>query len=153
MKFIKLKTDRSIDEVISMISDNERVNSKVRFDEKRGIPHMHVSVKQNRVRMRCEMLGRPTKDNGFLFGGTVFRGRIREADGVTVLEGYVVTSPIYHAFIIALVIANIILSFKLGGISIIPIFAVAFEFIFFKDEFRKQGYIARYLERAFRRLS
>ena len=153
MKFIKLNVKRPLDEVVAMITDNERVNDKVRFDEKRGTPHMHVKIKGDRIRIRCEMMGRPTKDNGFLFGGTFFRGRITELDGETFLSGYVVTSPIYHAVMIALVIVNIILSFKIGGLSLLPIFAVAFEFIFFKDEFRKQGYISRYLERAFRRLS
>ena len=41
-----------------------------------------------------------------------------------------------------------------SSISSIPILmiAVAFEFLFFTDEFRKQGYISRYIERAVRRL-
>ena len=153
MKFVNLKVRRPIEDVISIISDNGRVNDNVRFDEKRGVPFMHVKVKNNSVRIRCEMMGRPTKDNGFLFGGTFFWGKISESNGETVLRGFSVTSPIYHAIILALVIYNIVLSIKMGGISIIPIFAVAFEFLFFKDEFRKQGYISRYLGRAFRRLS
>ncbi len=152
MKFIKLKIDKGKDEVISMITDNARVNENVRFDEKRGTPYMHVKIKDDSIGIRCEIMGKPTKDNGFVFGGTFFKGRIKEANGETELSGIVVTSPIYHAVIIALVVFNIIMSFKLGGISIIPIFAVCFEFLFFKDEFRKQGYISRYLERAFRRL-
>ena len=152
MKFIKFRSDKGRDDVISMISDNSRVNDNVRFDEKRGIPHMHVKIRKDKVNIRCEMMGRPTKDNGFVFGGTFFVGKIKESDGKTEVSGIVITSPIYHAVVIALVIFNIVMSFKLGGISIIPIFAVLFEFLFFKDEFRKQGYIIRYLERAFRRL-
>ena len=152
MKFIKLKINKSIDEVFAMISDKERVNENVRFDEKSGIPLMHVKKKGNSIKIRCEMMGRPTKDNGFVFGGTFFKGKIIESRGETVLSGVIVTSPIYHSVVISLVLFNIIMSFKLGGISVIPLFAVAFEFLFFKDEFRKQGYISRYLERAFRRM-
>lgn len=152
MKFINIKTDRSYDELVGMISDNNRVNENVKFDEARGVPHMHVKIKGNSIRIKCEMMNRPTKDNGFFIGGTFFKGRIKEKDGVTRLSGVLLTAPVYHLVMIALVIVNIIRSIQIGGISLLPIFAVAFDIIFFKDEFRKQGYISRYLERAVRRL-
>ena len=128
MKIIKLKINKPHDEVFSLIADNNFVNSNVRFDEKRGIPHMHVKQKGEKIKIKCEMMGRPTKDNGFITG-TTFWGRIQEKEGETTLSGVVMTSPIYHAVIIALVIVNIIMSIRLGGISIIPIFAIAFEII------------------------
>ena len=153
MRFVKMEAECTEEVLLETLKNNQKVNEGVKFAEGEGKPFMHFKKKNKTVRMRCELMDRPTKDNGFLFGGTFFWGRISESDGETVLRGFSVTSPIYHVIILALVIYNIALSIKMGGISIIPIFAVAFEFIFFKDEFRKQGYISRYLERAFRRLS
>lgn len=153
MKLVNLKVPLPKQTVVDMITDNKRVNENVRFEEKRGIPHMHVKIKKNSLRIKCEMMNRPTKDNGFFVGGTVFWGSIKEKDGMTNLCGVALTAPIYHLVMIALVLIDIIRAFQLGGFSLLPIFAVAFDVIFFKDEFRKQGYISRYLERAFRRLS
>ena len=152
MKFVNLKISQPKESVISMITDNKRVNENVRFEEKRGVPHMHVKIKKNGIRIKCEMMNRPTKDNGFFVGGTVFLGSIREKDGITKLSGIALTSPVYHVVMITLMIIDMLRAVQMGGFSLLPIFVVAFEIIFFKDEFRKQGYIARYLERAFRRL-
>lgn len=154
MKFINLKTEKSSTELLSIISDNTRVNSGVKFaDKKGGKPFMHVREKDGRLRVRCEMMGRPTRDNGFLMG-TQFYGRITEKNGEAILRGIILTSPIYHFIVLALAIALIAQMIYNGSISSIPIlvFATAFEFLFFTDEFRKQGYIQRYLERAVRRL-
>ena len=154
MKFINLKTEKSSAELLSIISDNTRVNSGVKFaDKKGGKPFMHVREKDGRLRVRCEMMGRPTRDNGFLMG-TQFYGRITEKNGEATLRGIILTSPIYHLIVLALAVALIAQMIYNGSISSIPIliFATAFEFLFFIDEFRKQGYIQRYLERAVRRL-
>lgn len=154
MKFINLKTEKSSAELLSIISDNTRVNSGVKFaDKKGGKPFMHVREKDGRLRVRCEMMGRPTRDNGFLMG-TQFYGRITEKNGEATLRGIILTSPIYHLIVLALAVALIAQMIYNGSISSIPIliFATAFEFLFFTDEFRKQGYIQRYLERAVRRL-
>lgn len=154
MKFINLKTEKSSAELLSIISDNTRVNSGVKFaDKKGGKPFMHVREKDGRLRVRCEMMGRPTRDNGFLMG-TQFYGRITEKNGESTLRGIILTSPIYHLIVLVLAIALIAQMIYNGSISSIPIliFATAFEFLFFIDEFRKQGYIQRYLERAVRRL-
>lgn len=154
MKFINIKTDKSADALLSMIRDNARVNDGVKFaDKKGGKPFMHVREKEGKLRIKCEMMGRPTRDNGFLMG-TAFYGRITEKDGAAAVKGVIVTSPIYHAVVLILAIALVIQMIYNSSISSIPIlvFAVAFEFLFFTDEFRKQGYISRYIERAVRRL-
>ena len=154
MKFINIKTDNSADALLSMIRDNARVNDGVKFaDKKGGKPFMHVREKEGKLRIKCEMMGRPTRDNGFLMG-TAFYGRITEKDGAAAVKGVIVTSPIYHAVVLILAIALVIQMIYNSSISSIPIlvFAVAFEFLFFTDEFRKQGYISRYIERAVRRL-
>lgn len=154
MKFINIKTDKSADALLSMIRDNARVNDGVKFaDKKGGKPFMHVREKEGKLRIKCEMMGRPTRDNGFLMG-TAFYGRITEKDGAAAVKGVIVTSPIYHAVVLMLAIALVIQMIYNSSISSIPIlvFAVAFEFLFFTDEFRKQGYISRYIERAVRRL-
>ncbi len=154
MKFINIKTDKSASALLSMIRDNARVNDGVKFaDKKGGKPFMHVREKEGKLRIKCEMMGRPTRDNGFLMG-TAFYGRITEKDGAAAVKGVIVTSPIYHAVVLILAIALVIQMIYNSSISSIPIlvFAVAFEFLFFTDEFRKQGYISRYIERAVRRL-
>ena len=154
MKFVNIKTNITASDVIAMLRDNARVNDGVKFaDKKGGKPFMHVKEKDGKIRIKCEMMGRPTKDNAFLMG-TEFYGRITEKDGETTLKGVIMTSPIYHAVVIALALALVAQMIYNARVSSIPIlvFAVAFEFLFFTDEFRKQGYIARYLERSVRRL-
>jgi len=154
MKIINIKTDRSQAELLAIIRDNDRVNRGVRFaDKKGGKPFMHVKEKEGRVSIRCEMVGRPTKDNAFLIG-TRFYGRIKEKDGITTLKGITVTSPIYHVFVLLLMVFLVVHSIVNKTIGSIPImvFAIAFEFMFFYDELKKQGYIERYLYRAQKRL-
>ena len=154
MKFISIKTNNTAPELLAMIRDNTRVNEGVKFaDKKGGKPFMHVKEKDGKIRIKCEMMGRSTKDNAFLMG-TEFYGRITEKNGETTLKGVIVTSPIYHAVVLilaAFLIAQMIYS---GNVSSIPIlvFAAAFEIMFFADEFKKQGYIERYLDRTVRRL-
>ena len=150
MKLIRLRTHLPREEVLSMIRDNERTNRGVRFDENRGVPRIHVREKGERLRIRCEMTGRATKDNGFLIG-TYFTGRLTERDGVTTLRGIILTSPIYHILWLALVVVFIFQCFRLSGFSAVPVCLTVFEIFMFKDEFRKQGTISRYLARAFRR--
>lgn len=154
MKCIKISTEHTKDEVLSFIQDNNRVNDGVRFDDKYGgKPLMHIKEDGGKLRIKCEMIGRPTKDNGFL-AGTVFRGRITEQDGVTTISGTITTSVIYHIALFALVVLLFFQMFMYSayGLVSVLIFAIGFEIMFFKDEFKKQGYIQRYLERAIRRL-
>lgn len=152
MKFINIKFEASKNEVIQFISDNKKVNSNVRFDEKRGTPFMHVKEKDGKLGITCEMINRPTRDNGFLIG-TFFKGKLKEADGITELKGIILTAPIYHIVWAVLLGVLIWQCFYYAAISALPILFVAFEIIMFSQEFRKQGYIARYLQRAAVRLS
>lgn len=152
MKFINIDFPAKKDEVISMITDNEAVNKNVRFEEGKGKPFMKVKIKNNdKIRMTCEMLGKATRDNGFLVG-TYFAGRLVEKSDKTVLKGVILTAPIYHLFMMILVVVFILQCFYLKGFSVIPILLVGFDIFMFKDEFKKQGYIKRYLHRAARRI-
>ena len=115
---------------------------------------MNVSDKKGYVRSTCEMLGRATKDNAFGYlVGTYFTGRLIERNGVLTLKGVVLTAPIYHAFLAVLLFVLVYKSIQVGGVSLIPLFLLAFEVIMFKDEFRKQGYIKRYLNRAVKKFN
>ncbi|MBO5946291.1 MAG: hypothetical protein J6Q69_06750 [Clostridia bacterium] len=154
MKFIKLQTEKARDEVLSILKDNERVNENVRFHDKRGgKPYMHIKEKDDIIRIKCEMVGRPTRDNGFLVG-TRFSGRLTEKDGVTTLKGRITTSVIYHTIMLLLAVFWLFCIIAYSAYTLIPliVFAAAFEFMFFKDEFKKQGYIERYILRAFKRI-
>ena len=151
MKLVNLKIEAPGEEVLAFISDNRRVNSNVKFDEKRGTPLMHVKEKSEKITVTCEMINRPTKDNGFLVG-TYFKGTLKEKDGITTLKGAIVTAPIYHIVWFSLLCVLIWQCFYHAAISAVPILFVAFEVIMYSQEFRKQGYIKRYFERAFSRL-
>ena len=151
MKLINMKIDAPRDEVLGIIKDNRRVNSNVKFDEKRGTPLMHVKEKGDKIKITCEMINRPTKDNAFLIG-TYFSGKLTEKNGVCELRGAIVTAPIYHLVWAILLCILIWQCFYYTAISAVPILFVAFEVIMYSQEFRKQGYIKRYLLRAFSRL-
>ena len=151
MKFINLEFSTSREETLALISDNERVNRNVNFDERRGKPLMRIKDKgDGKIKITCEMLGRATKDNGFIVG-TYFTGRLKAQDGKTQLRGVILTAPIYHLVLIAFMVLFAIQCIYLKGFSLVPIVILAFSLFMCKDEFKKQGYIVRYLTRAARR--
>ena len=152
MQFLNIEYSASRAEVLKMLCDNERVNKNVTFDERHGKPLMRIKDNNNgKIRITCEMLGKPTKDNGFLVG-TYFSGRLTEKNGVTRLKGTILTAPIYHLVLLAMIVVFIFQCIRMNGFSVIPIILVIFDIFMFKDEFRKQGYIKRYLYRAARRI-
>jgi hypothetical protein len=151
MQFVNIDFPASRSEVIKMISNNERVNKNVRFDQRRGKPTVRVQEKANgKIKVYCEMIGGSTRDNGFI-QGTTLRGKLVEKNGVTKLKGVITTEPIYHIAFIALIAIFIIQCFRLRGISVVPPILVIFDLFMFKNEFKKQGVIKRYLYRAARR--
>jgi hypothetical protein len=153
MQFINLEYPASCAEVLEILSDNERVNKNVTFDERRGKPLMRIKDKGNgKIKITCEMLERATKDNGF-FVGTYFSGKLTEKKGVTRLKGIILTAPIYHLMLFAMIAVFIFQCIRMNGFSVIPVMLVIFDIFMFKDEFRKQGYIRRYLYRAVRRIT
>ncbi len=150
MRFVRLKTTVPAREMKKILSDPERVNENVRFDEKKGTPKMKPTFRDDRLRVKCELMNRPTKDNGFLVG-TYFTGKLSERDGVTTLSGIIVTEPIFHLIFLALFVYFVILCFSVGGFSVVPICLCVFVVVMFWKEYQKQGIIERYLARAFRR--
>ena len=147
MLFINYHINATRDEVMSVIRDNNLVVSEEKYDTSRGKPKIHIKERGEKIKLSCEMTERSTKDNGFL-EGTYFRGSVSERDGVTYIKGIILTAPIYHTIILALTILFIVQCFHLGGISLTPIFLLLFSILMFKDEFRKQGIIKRYIFRA-----
>ena len=155
MKALNILTKKSKEDVLKILNDNDKVNENVRFNDKKGgKPYMHIKEKSGKLKIRCEMIGRPTKDNGFVIMGTVFNGKIREKNGETQISGVATTSVIYH-IIMSILVASLlffIFAFSMYQLVAILVCVIAFEFIFFYDEFKKQGYIVRYIERAIKRL-
>lgn len=152
MKFVNVDFPASREEVISMISNNELVNQKVRLDESRGKPLITVIEKgKNRIKISCKYVGGPTRDNGFV-QGTTLSGTLVEKDGITKLRGIITTEPVYHFFFLVMVVLFIVQCFRLRGISFLPPILIVFDIFMFKNEFKKQGYIKRYLYRVQRRL-
>lgn len=152
MKFINIDFKASKSDVLSMIMNNERVNCNVRFDSNKGKPLMKFKEKNGRIKITCEMIGGPSKDNGFIVG-TYFTGKVTEKNGVTSIKGVITTAPIYHLIMLAFFTVFIVQCFRMKGFSVVPILLVIFSIFIFKDEYKKQGYIRRYLYRAARRIS
>ena len=152
MKFVDIVFDGAAEDVLKLLSDNDKVNEGVAFDETRGIPHMRIKRKEKgKFKITCEFVGGPTKDNGFLVG-TYFSGKTFEKDGKTRIKGVITTAPIYHCIILLFIGLFIFQCIKVGGFSVIPPIIVAFDIVMFWKEFKKQGYIYRYLRRASRRM-
>ena len=151
MKFLKLETVAARDELLSVIHNHELVNDKVRFDDNKGRPVMHVKDNGKRVNIKCEMVGGPTKDNGFL-EGTYFVGKLTEKSGITRISGVILTAPIYHTFLVLLTFFYAYRCINLGAFNPVPLILLIFSLFMFKGEFEKQGIIERYLKRAIRRL-
>lgn len=148
MLFVNYKINAPRQEIFPILEDSSLVVDAEKYDTSRGKPKMHIKKKKNEVlKIKCELTERPTKDNGFL-EGTYFLGRFSERNGVSKIRGVIVTAPIYHSIILSFLVYFIIQCIIVGGISPIPIILVIFDVFMFKDEFRKQGIIKRYILRA-----
>ena len=150
MKRIRLDSTVPREQLLSVIGNSELVNDRVKFDENKGRPRIHLKTKGDRIKIKCEMIGGPTKDNGFI-EGTYFIGKLTEEDGRTSLRGIILTAPIYHTCIIMLMVLYVMKCIELGGFNPVPILLLIFSIMMFKKEFEKQGTIERYLMRAFKR--
>ena len=150
MKRIRLNSAVPRDKLLETVRNFNLVNEGVLFDERRGKPAIKVTEKGDKICIKCEMVGGPSKDNGFLIG-TYFSGKITEKNGVTTLRGRILTDPIYHLFMLGLIGFFLYRCIILGGFNVVPVCVAAFGFLLMKDEYKKQGIIARYLCRAFRK--
>ncbi len=150
MKFVNCKTAVASDDLFALLSNSDRVNDGVKFDEKRGKPFMNVKRKGTRIYITCRMMGGASKDNGFIVG-TFFVGRMTEKNGVTRISGITLTSPLYHLLLLALTVFFIYRCIVLGGFNPVPVILLIFGLLLCKDEYKKQGIIARYIARAVRK--
>ena len=152
MKFLKLDSAASRDELLNVINNSELVNDRVRFDGNKGKPTVHVKDNGKRIKIKCEMVGGPTKDNGFL-EGTYFIGTLKESESGTRLRGMIITAPIYHTLLLLLAVFYAYRCISLGAFNPVPLILLIFSIFMFKGEFEKQGIIERYLHRAFKRVN
>ena len=151
MLFVNYDINAPIDEVRRSLAENDKIVSDEKFDTSKGFPKIHIKEKGERVKIKCEFCGRARKDNGFL-EGTYFMGKIRKSESGSKISGVVLTAPIYHIAVTILAIVIIIQCVYLKAFNPIPLFAVLFDILMFKNEFKKQGYIQRYIMRAIARL-
>lgn len=151
MKFIKFETSASKEELLAMLTDNDRVNKNVVFEDKKGTPHINVKEADGKIRIKCEYVGGASRDNAFI-DGTRFIGRINEKNGVTEIKGVITTALVFHLILAVMFIAFIGVCIARGGFSIVPVCLIVFDVFMYKDEFKKQGIIERYIIRAIKRL-
>ena len=152
MKFVKLSVITDKATFTEKLSNNEFVNSGVKFSDNGVRPIMKTKLKGDRVTIGCEMIGGPRKDNGFLEGTKLF-GRLSERDGIVTLRGVVLTAPIYHFLFLCLTVFFVFQCFRLGGFSVVPICLIIFDLFMFKDEFKKQRLLYNYVFRAAKRVA
>lgn len=147
MRSFRYKVNASRDELVELLSDNDKVNKGVTTEYKKGNPYMHVDTKCEKIKIRCEFIGGATKDNAFI-DGTKLRGKIVEKDGYTEFRGTIMTAPIFHAILILMFAAFVVMCIVKQGFNVVPICLVVFDIFMYKDEFKKQNIIDRYVFRA-----
>ena len=152
MYFVNMEAACSEEALLKTLQNNERVNEGVRFAEGDGKPHMHYKKKGKNIRMRCEILDRPTKDNGFLMG-TYFAGRTKQIGDKTKLYGVIVTEPYFHLIWLFLVGYFIWMCIAKAAFSVVPVCLIVFVYFMFRGEYKKQKRIKAYLARACKRAS
>lgn len=150
MKHIKISSPLSKEDLLEVLRNQDEVNKNVTFDQSKGKPVILVNEKGGCVNMTCKMVGGPSKDNGFIVG-TFFKGRFKEKNGSTTLSGYIMTAPLYHIAMLILTALFIYRCISLGGFSPVPVILIVFSYFLFKNEYKKQGIIERYIKRAFRK--
>lgn len=147
MKLVNYKTRLTRDEYLEAIRDHNRINEGVAFNEKLGKPAFKVKEKGNRIKVSCTFVGGDNRDDGFLVG-TYFLGWLKEKDGSTTLKGFVTTSPLFHLVLLGLTVLFILKCVELGGFSVVPPIFLLISLLMFRQEYKKQGIIKRYLYRA-----
>ena len=149
MKFVSIKSSATEKDVVDALGNSEKVNERVQFDERRGRPLMKLKRKKNTLYISCEMIGGPAKDNGFIIG-SFFLGRIKQRAYGSKITGILLTAPLYHLVLLGFCTYFLIRSIQVHGIAPLPFIIAATSLLFFKDEFKKQGIIKRYIKRAVR---
>ncbi|MBO5907300.1 MAG: hypothetical protein J6Q85_04035 [Clostridia bacterium] len=147
MLFVNYDISATRDELMSVMRDTALVVSEEKYDTSSGKVRIHIKEKNELLTLRCEMAERSTKDNAFL-EGTYFRGRVTEKDGRTSVKGIILTAPIYHLVLLFLTVFFVIQCFIVGGISLVPIIMLIFSVFMFREEYKKQSLIKRYIFRA-----
>ncbi len=147
MLLVNYKINAPRDLILSNLKNNDLVVGEENYDLSRGKPRMHIKEKGNKIKIKCEMTERPTKDNGFL-EGTYFIGSVKTVGETSKLSGIILTAPIYHAVFLVLFAIIIFQAISIGGIPITALFLVLADIIMFTSEFRKQSLIKRYIFRA-----
>lgn len=132
---------------MSTLTDKNLVADDESFRTAKGRASINIKERGERVKMKCRMVDGPSKDNGFL-EGTTFYGSVKERNGVTKVKGIILTAPIYHTILIALLVLLVVQCIRLGGINPVPIILAIFSIFMFKDEYKKQGIIKRYIFKA-----
>ena len=149
MLFVNYDIEAPKELLLSKILNNDAVVEAENYDASNGKPKMHIKNKAERLKIRCEMIERATKDNGF-FEGTYFLGSVKERGGRSRVRGVILTAPIYHLVFLILLGIVVYQSIMMVAIPITAIFLVLFDLMMFRGEFKKQSLIKRYILRAFK---
>ena len=150
MRFIKMEAECTEEVLLETLKNNPKVNEGVKFAEGEGKPFMHFKKTNKTVRMRCELMDRPTKDNGFLMG-TYFAGRTKQIGDKTRLYGVILTEPYFHILWLAMVAYFVFYCITHAAFSAVPVCLIVFVYFMFRGEYKKQRRIKAYLARACKR--
>ena len=149
MKLINYTVNCDRQTLLDTLKNQSEVNRGVDFSSHKGTPFFKFKEKGSSIRITCEIQGGAVKDNQFLVG-TYFTGRITEQGGTSTVRGVLLTAPIYHLILFALFSWFIVSCIVNKGFSVVPICLVIFNYFMFRDEYKKQGIIQRYILRTIR---
>ena len=79
-------------------------------------------------------------------------GKITEKNGKTEIKGVITTALVFHLMLAVMVAVFVAVCIAKRGFNVVPICLIVFDVFMYKDEFKKQGIIERYLARAVKRL-
>ena len=149
MKLVNYKIHASKQDVIESLYNSSLIIEREKFEQAKGTPKFHIKERNGIFRIKCEYTGGATKDNGFL-EGTYFLGKISQNSDQTSLTGLIVTAPIYHIILGLLFVFFVAQCIIKKGFTPVPLILFCFSLFMFKDEFKKQAIIKRYIFRAFK---
>ncbi len=148
MKFVNFKIPTNREAVLSTVSDFRLVNQKLKSAD--GEPAPGVTVKklgENLFRIRCNYIGGPTKDDGFV-EGTFFLGFAKNVENGCRMKGIILTEPVFHVIFSVLFVFLLVKSIMASAIPVMPLCLLAFVIFMLRKEYKKQNMLYRYLVRA-----
>ncbi len=148
MKFVNFKIPEDREAVLTSIADYRIANRKRKSEENAPIPSATVKRWGHDVfRIRCNYVGGPTRDDGFV-EGTFFIGKLKNTEKGCRMKGIILTEPVFHTLFFGVFIYLVIKAVEQSAIPVTPLCLLAFVLFMLRKEYKKQDVLYQYLIRA-----